>query len=76
MAIFSSLMIRRALDRTSVAPAQSSTDDTSMFSRSLRAKAGLAPPVEMATVTGPLDTIEGAMNEHRGISSTAFSKMP
>ena len=71
-----SLIIWRALERTPVASAQSKAGESASVSRNLRAKAGLAPPVEIARVTGPRSTMAGAMKEQRGGSSTALSRIP
>ena len=76
IATCSSLMTWRALERTPVASAHCKCRESASVSRSLRAKAGLAPPVEIASVTGPRFTMDGAMNEQWGGSSTALSNTP
>src|SRR5690554_2105542 len=50
----------------------------SLSSRSRRrvARAGLAPPVEMATVIPPRRTTEGRMKVQWGGSSTTFTRIP
>ena len=66
----------RAAAMTLAKSAQARSPDSCSDSRSLRARAGDAPPVEIATVTGPRCTMEGAMKLQLGGSSTALSITP